>query len=91
MDLSRVAVQPLSICLRDVPSAPAAALCPSSRLGQLNLAKIRQKEDVVKIDIPSKDKLFLYQLITQNPRHHMKTFVGLADYFRIRLFLHSGA
>lgn len=39
---------------------PSAALCPGRWLGQLNLAKIRQKEDVVKIDIPSKVKLFLY-------------------------------
>lgn len=73
VDLSRVGVHPclseLSFCLRDVPSAPAAALCPGRRLGQLNLDKIRQKEDVVKIDIPSKVKLFLYQLITQNPSH----------------------
>lgn len=70
---------------------PSVALCPARWLGQLNLAKIRQKEDVVKIDIPSKVKLFLDQLITQNPSHCLKIFVGLADNFRIRLFIHSGA
>lgn len=90
-----VGVQPcaseLSFCLRDVPSAPAAALCPGRWLGQLNLAKIRQKEDMLKIDIPSKVKLFLYELITQNPSHCLKIFVGLADYSRKHLFIRSGA
>lgn len=54
-------------------SSRPADLCPDA-----GAAKFSQKDEKVKIDIPSQVKLFLYHLITQNPDKTLsEDFFGL--------------